>query len=268
LSPHSARRTSAAVNRDLFDRHLRALRRDRAARSGRDLFLFERAFDDCLDRLRDIPRSFERALLLGCPSPEWPERLKAFADEVEVCDPGGLFAAQAGGEQVEEDRHDFGEKHFDLCVAIGTLDTVNDLPLALQLLGRSLRPDSPLIGAIAGGNSLPALRSSLIEAGRAEGLVVGRTHPRIEPASLAQLLSAAGFNMPVVDVDRVRLRYQDLGALIRDLRAMGATAVPAERPPPLSRHGAKLASAAFSAQAIKGRTEEILEILHFIAWTK
>jgi NADH dehydrogenase [ubiquinone] 1 alpha subcomplex assembly factor 5 len=268
LSPLSARRTSAAVNRDLFDRHLRALRRDRAARSGPDLFLFERAFEDCLDRLRDIPRSFERALLLGCPSPDWPERLKTFADEVEVCDPGSLFAAQAGGHQVEEDRHDFGEQRFDLCVAIGTLDTVNDLLLAFQLLCRSLRSDSPLIGAITGGNSLPALRASLIEAGRAEGLVVARTHPRIEPASLAQLLGAAGFAMPVVDVDRVRLRYKDLGDLVSDLRAMAGTAVLGERPPPLSRHGAKLASTAFSAQAKDGRTEEILEILHFIAWTK
>lgn len=256
------------MSRDLFDRHLRTLRRDRAARSAPDLFLFERAFDDCLDRLRDIPRSFNRALLLGCPSPKWPKRLKALADEVEVCDPGSLFAAQAGGQQVEEDRHDFGEKRFDLCVAIGTLDTVNDLPLALQLLGRSLQPDSPLIGAIAGGNSLPALRTSLIEAGRAEGMVVARTHPRIEPASLAQLLGAAGFTMPVVDVDRVRLRYKDLEGLVSDLRAMAATAVLAERPPPLSMGGAKLASIAFSAQAIDGRTEEIVEILHFLAWTK
>jgi hypothetical protein len=256
------------VSRDLFDRHLRALRRDRAARRGPDLFLFERAFEDCLDRLRDIPRSFERALLLGCPSSEWPDRLKAFAANVEICDPGSLFAAQAGGEKVEEDRHDFGEQRFDLCVAIGTLDTVNDLPLALQLLSRSLRSDAPLIGAIAGGNSLPALRTSLIEAGRTEAMVVARTHPRIEPASLAQLLGAAGFKMPIVDVDRVRLRYKDLGDLVSDLRAMAATAVLAERPPPLSRHGAMLASAAFSALAIDGRTEEILEILHFIAWTK
>jgi hypothetical protein len=256
------------VSRDLFDRHLRALRRDRAARTGPDLFLFERAFDDCLDRLRDIPRSVDRALLLGCPSSEWPQRLNAFANVVEVCDPGNLFAAQAGGEQVEEDRHDFGEDRFGLCVAIGTLDTINDLPLALQLLGRSLRADAPLIGAIVGGNSLPALRNSLIEAGRANGLVVARTHPRIEAASLAQLLSAAGFKMPVVDVDRVRLRYKDLAALVSDLRAMGATAVLAERPPPISRREERLICAAFSEQAIDGRTEEILEILHFIAWTK
>ena len=185
-----------------------------------------------------------------------------------MLDPGAAFARRAGGSQIDEDRHDFGEARYDLCVAIGTLDTVNDLPLALQLIGRSLRPDAPLIGAIAGGGSLPALRASLIEAGREEGKVIARTHPRIEPASLAQLLIAAGFAMPVVDVDRVRLRYESLDALVRDLRAMAATAIFAERPPPLSRNGAKQARRAFAAQGHDGRTEEIVEILHFLAWTK
>jgi hypothetical protein len=256
------------VTRDLFDRQLRALRRDRAARIGSDLFLFERAFEECLDRLRDISRPFERALLLGCPSPLWPGRLKSIATQVDVVDPGAEFAARSGGFQVQEDRYDFGVDRYDLCLAIGTLDTVNDLPLALQLIGRSLRADSPLIGAIIGGNSLPALRASLIEAGRAEGKIVARTHPRIEPASLAGLLAAAGFNMPVVDVDRVRLRYEDLGALVRDLRAMAATAVLAERSPPMSRNAAIRARIAFAAQANDGRTEEIVEILHFLAWTK
>lgn len=268
LSLGSARRTSTAVTRDLFDRNLRALRRDRAARNGPELLLFDRAFDDCLDRIRDIARPFDRALLLGCPSPDWPVRLGALAGEVETFDPGRLFADKAGGTQVEEDRHDFGEGRYDLCVAIGTLDTVNDLPLALQLIARSLRPDAPLIGAFAGGNSLPVLRSSLIAAGRAEGRVVARTHPRIEPAALAQLLTATGFAMPVVDVDRVQLRYPELDALVRDLRAMAATGVMAERPPPLSRAALKLAREAFAAQSNDGRTEEVVEILHFLGWSK
>lgn len=268
MSLGSARRTSAAVTRDLFDRNLRALRRDRAARSGPELFLFERAFEDCLERIRDIARPFERALLLGCPSPEWPGRLRNLAGEVDTFDPGRSFADMAGGTQVEEDRHDFGDGRYDLCVAIGTLDTVNDLPLALQLIARSLRPDAPLIGAIAGGNSLPALRSCLIAAGRAEGRIVARTHPRIEPAALAQLLTATGFAMPVVDVDRVQLRYPDLDALVRDLRAMATTGVMRERPPPLSRMALKLAREAFAAQSNDGRTEEVVEILHFIGWSK
>lgn len=268
MSPAAGDRTSAAVTQDLFDRRLRALRRDRAARAGPESFLFDRAFEDCLDRLRDISRRFERVLLLGCPSPDWPRRIRDLATEVEVVDPGTLFAGQVGGTQVDEDRYDFGEARYDLCLAIGTLDTVNDLPLALQLIRRSLQSDSPLIGAMVGGNSLPALRASLIEAGRAEGRIVARAHPRIEPASLAQLLVAAGFVMPVVDVDRVRLRYESLDALVRDLRAMAATSVLAERPPALSKIGARRARHAFAERGEQGRTEEIVEILHFLAWTK
>ena len=256
------------MTRDLFDRNLRALRRDRAARAGPELFLFDRAFDECLDRIDDIARPFERALLLGCPSPEWPGRLQDLAAEVETFDPGRLFAEKAGGTQVEEDRHDFGEGRYDLCLTIGTLDTVNDLPLALQLIARSLRPDAPLIGVIAGGNSLPTLRSCLIAAGRAEGRVVARAHPRIEPAALAQLLTATGFAMPVIDVDRVQLRYRDFDALIRDLRAMAATGVMKDRPPPLSRTALNLARQAFAAQSNDGRTEEVVEILHFLGWSK
>jgi hypothetical protein len=253
---------------DLFDRQLRALRRDRAARIGPDLLLLDRAFDECLDRLRDIQRSFDRALLIGCPSPDWPSRLGGIASTVDVRDPGSLFATQGGALPIEEDRSDLGTGQYDLCVAIGTLDTVNDLPLALGLIGRALAPDAPLIGAMAGGNSLPALRGALIEAGRHEGRIVARTHPRVDAATLAQLLASSGFGMPVVDVDRVRLRYSGLDALVRDLRSMAATSVLAQRAPPMSRIELERARQAFQSQAIDGRTEETVEILHFLGWTQ
>ena len=251
---------------ELFDRHLRTLRRDRAARLGPELFLSDRAFEECLDRLRDLAQPFERALLIGCPSADWPVQLRAVVGEVEILDPGSLFADRCGGAQVEEDRHDFGDERFDLCIAVGTLDTVNDLPLALQLLRRALRPNSPLIGAIVGGNSLPALRSSMIEGGRAVGRVVARSHPRIEASSLAGLLSAAGFAMPVVDVDRLRIRYQSLDALARDLRRMGMTSILTSRAPALRKAELDAARKSFAAQGIEGRTEEIVEILHFVGW--
>jgi SAM-dependent methyltransferase len=268
LSRELARRTSSRVTRDLFDRRLRALRRDRAARMGAELFLFDRAFEECLDRLRDFARPFARALLIGCPSPQWPTRLKEIAREVDVGEPGQLFAAAAGGLQVEEDRVDFGDGAYDLCVAIGTLDTVNDLPLALAQLRRALRPNSPLIGAMAGGNSLPVLRASLIQAGRSEGRAVARTHPRIEAPTLAQLLSAAGFTMPVVDVDRVSLRYSTLLDEVQDLRRMGATSLLAQRAKPLSRREALRATKEFRQLGGNGRTKEQVEILHFLGWNQ
>jgi SAM-dependent methyltransferase len=256
------------VTRDLFDRKLRALRRDRAAAMGPELFLLDRAFDDCLDRLRAIAPKVEKALLIGCPSASWPDRLGELADEVDIVDPGPAFACQAGGTSVEEDRFDFGEGSYDLCVAVGTLDTVNGLPLALHMIHRSLRTNGLLVGAIAGGNSLPALRTALIEGDRISGRAAPRTHPRIEPASLAGLLTAAGFAMPVVDVDRVSLRYSALADLVRDLRAMGATGVLAERPPPLSKAAARRAAEVFGRAGSGGRTEEQVEILHFLGWSQ
>ena len=183
-----------------------------------------------------------------------------------MTDPGPLFAAAAGGKQAEEDRFDFGEERYDLAFAVGTLDTVNELPLALKLIHRALRPDAPVIGAIAGGNSLPKLRASLIEAGRAEGRVVARTHPRIEARSLAQLLSAAGFSQAVVDIDRVTLRYSTLAALVGDLRAMGANSMLAGRQPPMSRREYQAAAKTFEGLGKGGRTEEQIEILHFLGW--
>lgn len=254
------------MKRDLFDRRLRALRRDRAARSGPELFLYDRAFDECMDRLGDISRNYDRALLVGCPAPQWVERLQRLASTVVVCDPGGLFASQSDGDQIEEDRHDFGEQIFDLCLAIGTLDTVNDLGRALQALSRSLKADSPIVGAMAGGHSLPLLRASLMSAGRSIDRVVARTHPRIEASSLAQLLLAAGFAAPVVDVDRVKLSYADLHTLVRDLRGMGATSVLAERSPPFSKLEIDRAAKEFKRLGRDGRTEEVVEIVHFHAW--
>lgn len=267
LSRGAADRTSFAMT-DLFDRKLRALRRDRAARTGADPFLLERAFDECLDRLHAIVRRVDRALLIGSPSSDWPNRLREFAREVDVIDPGLLFARRSHGVAADEDRHDFGEGRYGLCVAVGTLDTVNELPLALQLIRRALAPNAPLIGAIAGGNSLPALRAALIEADRVTGRAVARTHPRIEPASLAGLLGAAGFVMPVVDVDRVRLRYRNLAGLVGDLRGMAATGIMADRPPPLSKSAAMRVAAAFEQAGTDGRTEEFVEILHFLGWSQ
>jgi NADH dehydrogenase [ubiquinone] 1 alpha subcomplex assembly factor 5 len=110
------------------------------------------------------------------------------------------------------------------------------------------------------------LRASLIEAGRTVGRVVARTHPRIEPSSLAALLAAAGFSATIVDVDRVTLRYSGLSALVKDLRAMGASSMLSDRPPAMTRSELHAASKAFDLFGNGGRTEEQVEILHFLGW--
>lgn len=253
---------------DLFDMRLRALRRDRAFRTGVELFLYERAFDDCLDRIGLVRRRFRAALLIGSPDREWPARLGQFADSVDVRDPGPCFAAAGGGTPIVEDEFPPEPDRFDLCLALGSLDTVNALPQALARIRASLTGDSLFLGALSGGDTLPQLRSAMRAADQVETVAVPHVHPRVEASALAPLLSAAGFANPVVDVDRVQVSYESFARLVKDLRAMGATNVLAQRSRrPLSRAARKAAEAAFCALGQGRRTVETYEILHFAAWT-
>jgi NADH dehydrogenase [ubiquinone] 1 alpha subcomplex assembly factor 5 len=206
--------------------------------------------------------------LIGAANSQWAGRLGSLTDEVTVIDPGAAFASASGGTQANEEELDLEPASFDLIVAIGTLDTVNDLPGSMLRLRFLLKPDCLLIGALAGGQTLPRLRSAMRAADAATGAASPHIHPRIEPAALAQLLGAAGFAMPVVDVDRVSVAYRGLRALVSDLRAMGATnLLTARSPRPLTRKALEAAEADFTAAGQDGRTVETFEILHFAAWT-
>lgn len=252
---------------DLFDMKLRALRRDRAARAGPELFLFERAFDDCIERIALQRQRFERALLIGCPDPLWPVRLARFADETDIRDPGLLFALRADGRTLVEDAWEPPEGSFDLVVAVGTLDTVNDLRLALRLTRHAMRPDALFIGALSGGDTLPQLRAAMRAADAVSGAAAAHVHPRIEAAALAPLLDNAGFINPVVDVDRVQVSYPSLGRLVSDLRSMGATNVLTARPRFIGKAARAAAIDAFAPRSHGERTLETFEILHFAAWS-
>ncbi len=244
---------------------LRALRRDRAARTGPELFLHERAFADCLDRIALLQQQFEHALLIGCPDRSWPERLREFVGSVAVTDPGPLFAAASGGRATVEDGWQPPIEAYDLVLAVGTLDTVNALPLALRLIRQALRGNAYLIGAVSGGDTLPQLRSAMRAADGITGGAAPHVHPRIEPSALAPLLDAAGFIDTVVDVDRVSVSYPSLERLVGDLRAMGATNVLFSRPRFVGRAARAAAVRAFTQAGDGERTVETFEILHFAA---
>lgn len=252
----------------LFDMQLRAERRDRAARIGPELFLYERVFADCLDRLSLLQRRFGKAALIGCPDAGWPDRLRTAADDVDAFDPGRRFAEAAGGRPLIEDQWDAPRRVYDLVVAIGTLDTVNDVAGALRSVFSAMKPNALLIGALSGGETLPQLRSAMRAADVVAGVACPHVHPRIEAAALAPLLSQAGFARPVVDVDRVEVSYQSFERLVADLRAMGATNILAERSRrSLSKPSLTAAQMTFSEAGDGHKTIETFEILHFAAWT-
>ena len=230
---------------------------------GVENFLYDRAFDDCLDRLGDIQAEFTDVLVAGCPNPQWPGKLAP--SKVTIVDPGKAMAGRAGGICADLETLPLKPGSFDLCISIGILDTANQLELAAAALELILKPGGLLLGAVAGGQSLPRLRAAMLAADSVTGQAAPHVHPRIEAASLAHLLNGAGFVQPVVDVDRVDVAYRSLEGLARDLRAMGGTNILTARPRrPLSRKAIAAARQAFLGG--EKRVLERIEILHFAAW--
>lgn len=242
---------------EIFDRSARRLRRDRAA-SGYAAHAFVRAamIDGVEERLAAVRRSFTDILDLGC----FDGKL-GFAPDARVarCDAGFRFARQAGGVQADEDRLPFADRSFDLVVSAGVLDQVNDLPGALALIRRVLRPDGLFLGAFVGGGSLPVLRAAFRESRAA------RLHPQVDVRSAGDLLMRAGFALPVADTEALDIGYPDLGRALEDLRGMAATNLLVERRG-LTRSELARAALAFEGAGQDGRTREHLSIIFLTGW--
>lgn len=250
---------------EIFDRRRRRIRRDRAAASfSAHDFLHARMADEMLDRLETVQRQFTSALDLGCLDGKIGAALRARGIPTVSADPGFRFAHGAGGVQCDEDRLPFADGTFDLVVACGGLDQVNDLPGALTLIRRVLKPDGLFLGAFLGAGSLARLRAALLEA---EARAVARLHPQIDVRSAGDLLARAGFALPVADADRVTIRYASVFALLSDLRGAGASSLLAGPVIPLTRNALAAAAERFAAAAVvDGKTAETIEIVQLLGW--
>jgi len=250
-----------------FDRRLRRLRRDRGAAAPDDAdYLHRHAAEELLDRLSAVTRSFADALVVGAMDGGLADALRMQGRKVVVADPASRLTGSSI--QCDEDRLPFADASFDLVVAIGTLDGVNDLPGALTLIRRALRPDGLFLAAFAGAGSLPRLRSAMAAADELAGAASPHIHPQIDVRAAGDLLTRAGFTLPVVDTGGIDVRFSSLMQLVADLRAIGATNILARRTTrPLARLELAAAGADFAAAADPdGKTAERFEILYLTAW--
>jgi SAM-dependent methyltransferase len=217
----------------VFDRRLLRERHARAMALEPATFLIERVAADFGERLATILRRFERAVDLGTPT---GELRRVLADSGKIgtiiaANPaarlrGGASAADAAAFQVaaDEEMLPFADGSVDLVVSGLALQFVNDLPGTLIQIRRALKADGLLLAALLGGDTLTELRQAFAAA---EFEVEGGVSPRVAPFAdlrdLGGLLQRAGFALPVTDVDRLTVRYASVGALMDDLRRMGAT---------------------------------------------
>ncbi|MPT48071.1 MAG: SAM-dependent methyltransferase [Sphingobium sp.] len=251
----------------IFDPARRAHARDRAftAFAEHD-FLYRDMLDGLLERLEDVQRSLDTVLLIGCPDGSAAAALRALGKHVTCADPGPFNADANDGICAQEDALPFAENSFDLIICCGTLDSVNDLPGALIQMRRILRPDGLLLAACVAAGSLPRLKSALL---KAEGdRPMPHIHPQIDVQSAGDLLSRAGYAMPVADIEGLTVRYSSLLRLMQDLRGMGyGNVMTSDRRGTLTRDVVMRASAAFAEAADPdGKTSEHFTLLYLSGW--
>jgi SAM-dependent methyltransferase len=257
----------------IFDRRLLRVRRERARALGPETFLLDRVAAELGERLAAVLRTFERAVDLGTPT-DAVRRVLAASGKIAT-----IVAAEPAATRLDtsslrvaadEEALPFADGALDLVVSALALQFVNDLPGTLIQIRRALKADGLLLAALIGGDSLNELREAFAEA---ESEVEGGVSPRVAPFAdvreLGALLQRAGFALPVVDSDRLTVRYPTALALMRDLRRMGATNVLRERQrTPLKRATlARVADIYASRFAdADGRLRASFEIVWLLGW--
>ena len=150
----------------------------------------------------------ERRAAASRASPRpWPALSIIHADEEDAAGPAAAALAPA--------------TPYDAALAPLGLHWVNDLPGLLTRVRRALRPDAPFLGVMWGGDTLHELRAALTLAEVRGGGASPRVSPMVRVRDAGSLLVRAGFALPAVDADEVRLVFPSPAALISHLRRSG-----------------------------------------------
>jgi len=214
-----------AMTETVFDsRALRHHRQRASTTLGDHDFLIAEVAERLAERLAEVSGRFPRIAEIGFSAAAlpagWGESLRLHLTEAA----GLLSPGQPVGVVADAARLPLKAGTIDAVLSLFALHWITDLPGALIQIRRSLRADGFFIAAFPGGNSLYELRQAFLEA---EARTTGGASPRISPLvdirDAGALLQRAGFAMPVADVDRLTVRYDDAFALMHDLRGMGET---------------------------------------------
>ncbi|OAA43750.1 Methyltransferase type 11 [Metarhizium rileyi] len=259
LSLQASRQRTYAVHStgpprfQVFNRHAKWLQKERAASRPRESrqadYLKDEVAIRVSERLLDINRHFSKVLDLGAnscnlarafvrenPDPSAPSSppLSARISELIAADSSETLLYRDSDHdfnkklnitrQVLQDEESipYGPESFDLVMSSLSMHWVNDLPGVLSQINSILKPDSPFIGAMLGGDTLFELRTSLQLADlERRGGLSPHVSPLADVRDVGGLLQKAGFKMLTVDVDDIIVDYPDTFALMQDLQAMG-----------------------------------------------
>ena len=142
------------------------------------------------------------------------------------------------------------------------LQWVNDLPRAFAEMYRVLAPGGLLMFSTFGPDTLKELRAAYRGVDR-------HTHVNrfIDMHDLGDMLVAAGYGDPVMDMEHLTLTYDSVRGLMRDLKAIGAHNATQGRPAGLSGKSAlRAVESAYEAHRRDGKLPATFEVVYGHAW--
>ena len=165
----------------------------------------------------------------------------------------GLFHMPAQAICADMERLPLADASVDFVWSSMALHWLGEPLAAFAEFRRVLAPDGLLMFSTLGPDSLKELRAA---AGAA------RVHAFIDMHDLGDMLLAAGFSAPVMDMELITLAYAGSEKMLSDLRASGQTSARADRP-------RGLAGRRFAAALRRGLGEQpkaTYEVVYGHAW--
>ena len=246
----------------VFDRNIIRQNRNRCApKLNEHGFLVDWSMDQIKTRLKDIKRTFKSALQIGYRTQKLDIKNIYTLDMAEGLTPDI---------QADEELLPFAPESFDLIVSPLNLHTTNDLPGTLAQIKGTLKPDGLFIAALLGGETLFELRDIM---NKVEMDISGGLSPHVAPFAdmpqMGSLMQRAGFNLPVIDSEKITVTYDNALKLMEDLRFMGEGNALIQRKKKLSTpdfFGKTVQEYAARYSDKNGRIRATFEVIFLIGW--
>jgi malonyl-CoA O-methyltransferase len=161
------------------------------------------------------------------------------------------------------ERLPFGARAFDMIWSNLTLQWVDELPRVFSDMKRVMAPGGLLMFSTFGPDTLRELREAYRDVDR-------YTHVNrfIDMHDIGDMLVHSGYGDPVMDMEHFTLTYENVGALMRELKAIGAHNVTLGRPLGLSgRKAFEAVARNYESMRREGRLPATFEVIYGHAWT-
>ena len=210
----------------MHDRRLARVKRQRSLKNEPKRKLFFNDYSkEMFERIELINNTFQRGLALGFRNLDFNK-----AKNINELISSELILSKNIDLICDEEFLPIKKSSLDLIISFFNLHSSNDMPGILYQINQSLKSNGLFMGCLFVGDTLKELRFCLAKA--EEEISMGIS-PRISPFAdlqdLSNLLQRANFNLPVADIDRHKVTYDNPLNLMEDLRRMGETNILKEK---------------------------------------